>query len=627
VLCDRLPSVPNVQEHDTTEVLYIFNGWVHENIIAKKTKMKFRLLLASSITSIIILSCTSKPAKTYDTWGVYGGNKENNHYSSLTQIDTNNVTQLQVAWEYHTHDSDKATQIQVNPIMVDDVLYGVSPKLKLFALNAATGKEIWKFDPVDTTKKDVKGFGYFMMNVCRGVAFYTDGKADKRIFYGAGSSLFCIDANTGKPITSFGDSGTIDLHNDLGLDAAQLYVAATTPGMIYKDMIIIGDRVNEEMPAAPGHIRAYDVHTGKLRWVFHTIPQPGEPGFETWDDSTAYKHVGGANCWSGFSLDEERGILYAPLGSSVYDFYGGKRTGQNLYANSLLALDANTGKRIWHFQTVHHDLWDRDLPMAPALVTITKDGKKIDAAIQPTKSAFVFMFDRVTGQPIYPVEEKPVPIETELNGEKPNATQPFPTMPLPFARQSLTEKDLNNLVPDSSYQDIKQKLASYKTGFIYNTPSKEGTVIFPGYDGGGEWGGPAVDPGTGILYINASEMPWVLTMVDLKDKPVVAETNLQAGKRLYTTTCMACHGPERQGGGNNPTLIGVNKKYSEEQFMQLVSSGRRMMPAFNQLAESEKKALASFVLDLENKANTKICCACSPGGCLEQNAIQRHRLQ
>jgi len=217
--------------------------------------MKFRLLLASSITSIIILSCTSKPAKTYDTWGVYGGNKENNHYSSLTQIDTNNVTQLQVAWEYHTHDSDKATQIQVNPIMVDDVLYGVSPKLKLFALNAATGKEIWKFDPVDTTKKDVKGFGYFMMNVCRGVAFYTDGKADKRIFYGAGSSLFCIDANTGKPITSFGDSGTIDLHNDLGLDAAQLYVAATTPGMIYKDMIIIGDRVNEEMPAAPGHIR------------------------------------------------------------------------------------------------------------------------------------------------------------------------------------------------------------------------------------------------------------------------------------------------------------------------------------------------------------------------------------
>lgn len=564
--------------------------------------MRSKPLLAA-VVIMIAVSCTSEQEKNYDTWSVYGGNKENNHYSSLTQIDTSNVTQLQVAWEYHTHDSDKMTQIQVNPIMIDGVLYGVSPKLKLFALDAATGQEKWVFNPVDTTKKDVKGFGYFMMNVCRGVAYYTDGKDDKRIFYGAGPRLFCINAATGKPVTTFGDNGSIDLHNDLGFDASQLYVASTTPGIIYKDMIIVGDRVNEEMPAAPGHIRSYDVHTGKLRWIFHTIPQPGEPGFETWDDSTAYKHVGGANTWAGFSLDEEKGILFAPVGSAVYDFYGGKRTGQNLYANSLLALDANTGKRIWHFQTVHHDMWDRDLPMAPALVTITKDGKKIDAAVQPTKSGFIFVFDRATGDPIYPIEEKPVPAESELAGEKPNPTQPFTT--LTFARQSLTEKDLNNIIPDSSYQDIKQKLATYKTGFIYTPPSKEGTIIFPGYDGGGEWGGPAVDPITGIIYLNASEMPWVLTMVDIKDKPVTAETNLQAGKRLYTTTCMTCHGPKRQGGGNFPTLIGVNKKYNEEQFVQLVSSGRRMMPSFSQLAESEKQALASFILDIRSKQNEK----------------------
>ncbi|MEO6289035.1 MAG: c-type cytochrome, partial [Ginsengibacter sp.] len=557
--------------------------------------MNLRLLPAAFIITILA-SCTSTTEKKYDTWSVYGGNKENTHYSSLKQIDTNNVTQLQVAWEYHTRDSGKNSQIQVNPIIVDTVLYGVSPKLKLFALDAASGKEKWVFDPA---KDSLANGGRFMFNISRGVTYYTDGKDDKRIFFGAGNSLYCIDANTGSPIGSFGTGGKINLLNDLGMDASQLYIAATTPGIIYKDMIITGGRVNEEMPAAPGHIRAYDVHTGKLRWIFHTIPQPGEPGFETWDDSTAYKYTGGANCWAGFSLDEKRGIVFAPLGSAVYDFYGGKRLGQNLYANSLLALDANTGKRIWHYQTVHHDLWDRDLPMAPALVTITKDGKKIAAAVQPTKSGFIFVFDRATGNPIYPIEERPVPTESELIGERPNPTQPFTT--LTFARQSLTEKDLNNIVSDSSYQEIKQKLVGYKTGSMFNAPSKEGTVIFPGFDGGGEWGGPAVDPETGIIYLNASEMPWILTMVDLSDQPAKSETYLQAGQRLYANTCMTCHGPERKGSGSYPSLLGINKKYDEDSFLQLVSSGRRMMPAFNQLAESEKKALASFILDVRRE--------------------------
>jgi quinoprotein glucose dehydrogenase len=359
------------------------------------------------------------------------------------------------------------------------------------------------------------------------------------------------------------------------------------------------------MPAASGHIRAYDVHTGKLRWIFHTIPQPGEAGYETWENKEAYKHIGGANSWAGFSMDEERGIVFAPVGSAVYDFYGGKRLGQNLYANSLLALDAATGKRIWHFQTVHHDIWDRDLPTAPALVTITKDGKKIDAVAQPTKSGFIFLFNRITGEPLFPIEEKRVPVESDLIGEKPHPTQPFPTLPLPFARQSLTEKDLNNIVPDSSYQDIKKRLASYKTGFIYNTPSKQGTVIFPGYDGGAEWGGPAVDPSTGIMYVNASEMPWILTMVDIKEQKLGPETYLDAGKRLYSVKCMACHGPEMKGGGNFPTLVGVDKKYTQDSFIQLISGGRRMMPAFNQLAESEKQALASFVLNLKTNQPKK----------------------
>ncbi|HVZ97378.1 MAG TPA: PQQ-binding-like beta-propeller repeat protein [Chitinophagaceae bacterium] len=557
------------------------------------------------IALLLLFSCNSAHRKNYNGWSIYGANHDNNHYSSLTRIDTNNVSQLQVAWTYHCGDADSMTQIQTNPIVVGSILYGISPKLKLFALDAATGKPVWTFDPFDTTMSHVKGLGYFSLNVCRGVAWYSDGNNDRRIFYGAGARLFCINADSGKPVASFGDNGSIDLHNDLGMDASKLYVALTTPGIIYKDMIIIGDRLDEETPAAPGHIRAYDVHSGKLRWIFHTIPQPGEPGYETWDNKEAYQHVGGANAWSGFSMDEKRGIVFVPTGSAVYDFYGGKRTGQDLYSDCLLALDANTGKKIWHFQTVHHDVWDRDLPTAPALVTITKDGRKIDAVAQPTKSGFIFLFDRVTGKPIYPVEEKPVPAESELTGERPNPTQPFPTWPAPFARQSLTEKDLNHLVPDSSYEDIKQKLASYKTGFIYNPPSKEGTVIFPGFDGGGEWGGPGLDPATGIIYINASEMPWVLTMVDVRSKPKTNETNLQAGKRLYASICMNCHGPERQGSGVYPALMGVNKKYTEEQFLRLISSGRRMMPAFNQFDESEKKALASFILDRKDEQKQK----------------------
>ena len=549
---------------------------------------------------VTICSCDHLPQQGNTDWKTYGGNKENNHYASLSQIDTGNVTQLKVAWEYHAGDAGQGTQIQVNPLVIDGVLYGVSPKLKLFALDAATGEQLWNFNPL-TDNSTTKGRGYFSMNVCRGIAYYADGRMNRRLFYTAGSRLYCIDALNGKPISSFGEKGSIDLHQDLGLDVSNLYVASTTPGIIYKDLLIIGTRVAEEMPAAPGHIRAYDVHTGKLRWIFHTIPQPGEAGYESWKNKDAYAHVGGANDWSGFSLDEDKGILFAPTGSAVYDFYGGKRAGDDLYANCLLALDAATGKRIWHFQTVHHDLWDKDLPAAPALITITKDGKKIDAAAQVSKSGFVFLFDRNTGKPIFPIEERPVPSNSELEGESPSPTQPFPTLPEAFARQSLTEKDLNQLIPDSSYKDIKQRLAGYETGFMFNLPGKKGTIILPGFDGGAEWGGPAADPKTGILYVNASEMPWVLTMVDIKGKPKMTETNLQAGERLYRSSCMTCHGPDKKGAGNYPSLIGAAQKYNETQFNSLLTGGRRMMPAFGQLSASEKQALASFVLDLKDK--------------------------
>jgi quinoprotein glucose dehydrogenase len=555
-----------------------------------------------TVLAITLIACNTKN-KTDKDWKVYGGSKAGGHYSNLSQIDTSNVSQLQVAWEFHTKDNEANTQIQVNPVIIDGILYGVSPKLKLFALDAATGESKWIFDPVDTNT--VKGAGYFSMNVCRGVTFYSDDKDNKRIFFGASTFLYCIDANTGKPVESFGDKGKIDLHNDLGRDVKDLYIAATTPGIIYKDMIIVGCRVAEDAAAIPGHIRAYDVHTGKLRWIFHTIPQPGEDGYETWDDKEAWKHIGGANTWAGFSLDEEKGILFAPTGSASFDFYGGKRPGDNLFANCVLALDANTGKRIWHFQTVHHDVWDRDHPTAPVLVTVTKDGKQIEAVAQPTKSGFIFLFERATGKPVYPIDEIQVSTASGLTGEKLSPTQPWPTFPKPFVRQTLTEKDLNTLIPDSSYNDIKNRLAGYKSGTIFEPPSKEGTIIFPGFDGGAEWGGPAYDPETGIFYINANEAPWILTLKDADTTTKKNETNLDAGRRLYTSTCMTCHGPQLQGSGNNPTLIGVEKKYTVDQFTQLIATGRRMMPALSQLDNEEKKAIASFVLNntTEQKKN------------------------
>jgi quinoprotein glucose dehydrogenase len=549
--------------------------------------------------NILLIACNNKD-KGQGKWEVYGGGKENTRYSGLTEIDTNNVKTLTKAWEFHTGDTGQNTQMQFNSIVVNDLLYAISPKLKLIALNAATGIQNWVFDPFDLNNNDYKGAGYFAMNVCRGVTYYADA-ASKRLFYGAGSNLYCIDAITGKPIQNFGNAGKIDLHNDLGRELQDLYIAMTSPGIIYKDLIILSTRVDEGAAAAPGYIRAYDVHTGKLRWIFHTIPQPGELGYESWDDKEAWKHIGGANAWAGFSMDEAKGIVYAPIGSASYDFYGGKRLGDNLFANSILALDAATGKRIWHYQTVHHDVWDRDLPTAPALVTITKDGKRIEAIAQPTKSGFVFLLDRLTGKPIYPIEEKPVPHVSELVGEKLSSTQPWPSFIEPFARQSLTEKDLNQFIPASSYADIKARLDKVNTGFIFNPTSKKGTVIFPGFDGGAEWGGPAYDTTTGLLYVNANEMPWILTMIDNKNEAPKKQTNEMAGKSIYMNNCAACHGLEKKGSGNYPSLIGTDKKYTSASFSELMAAGRRMMPSFKRLKKEEVEALSTYVLDLKEK--------------------------
>jgi quinoprotein glucose dehydrogenase len=550
--------------------------------------MRYTLLLSFLF---FIASC-SQTKKEYNTWNNYGGNKENIHYSSLTEIDTNNVEQLQPAWIFNTGDADtvKHSQIQCNPIVVDSIIYLTSPTLKLFALHAGTGQKIWEFDPDSMSLN-------FVLNNSRGVTYWTDGKNDKRIFYVASSYLHCIDATNGQLIRSFGDSGLVDLHNDLGREVQDLFVTATSPGIIYKDLFILGSRVDEGAAAAPGHIRAFDVRTGKLRWIFHTIPQPGEAGYETWEDPEAYKHIGGANSWSGFTLDEERGILFAPTGSASYDFYGGKRKGKNLFANCLLALDAETGKRKWHFQFIHHDLWDWDLPAPPVLVTIEKDGKKIDAVAQTSKHGMVWLFERESGNPVYPINEMQVDTNTELAGEKVWPSQPIPTFIKPFVRQSFSANDINPYLPDSSIAKLKKDLEGYRYGKMFLPPGKKPAVELPGFDGGAEWGGPSYDPQTGLLYVNANEMGWVVTMRDVAPEPPRKENYGQAGVRLYQKYCISCHGADRKGTGNFPTLINVQERYHDTDIMSLLSTGRRMMPSFNYITKEEKEAIISYILD------------------------------
>ncbi|NNE76360.1 MAG: PQQ-binding-like beta-propeller repeat protein, partial [Pricia sp.] len=385
-----------------------------------------RLTYLVLILSIVLGSCTNSPSPQSEArtdWPVYLGGNSGLQYSPLEQINKENVKRLKVAWEFATGDADRddKTQIQCNAIIIDGILYGSSPKLKIFALNAKNGEKLWMFDPNAQVN--------FGMNVNRGVAYWKEGEAE-RIFFTAGPELFCLDAKTGRLVNDFGQDGKVSLKEGLGKQAQDLYVVSTSPGVIFNDKIILGTRVSENADAAPGTVQAFNVKTGALEWTFHTIPLPGEPGYETWPEG-AFKEIGGANAWAGMSLDEERGTIYIPTGSASFDFWGGNRHGNNLYANCILALNAETGELIWHFQTVHHDIWDRDVPSPPALVTVKHEGRSIDAVAQHTKSGFVFLLDRETGKSLFPIEERAVP-PSDLKGELASTTQPFPLKPPPF---------------------------------------------------------------------------------------------------------------------------------------------------------------------------------------------------
>ena len=550
-------------------------------------QLKYKPIWVAFFT-LTIYNCVGTNEK-YTNWEKYQGDSGRNQYSSLKQINKSNVGELEVAWEYKTNDKLRSnSQIQCNPIIVDNILYGTSPSIKLFALNAATGELLWEFDP------ELE----FSPHVNRGVTYWESGN-DKRIFFTAGSLLFGINAKTGKPVVSFGTNGVTSLKSGLGAWAADLYVISSTPGLIYKDYLIIGSSVSESAGAAPGYIRAFNARDGSVEWVFHTIPKPGEFGYDTWPED-AYKRVGGANSWAGMSLDEERGVIYAPTGSASFDFWGGNRKGANLFANSIIAIEAETGKRVWHYQTIHHDLWDRDLPAPPNLVTVNHNGTTIDAVSQTTKSGHVFLFNRDTGEPLFPIEERPVG-KSDLIDEETWPTQPFPLKPPPFARQHFTEELITDISPEA-HEYVKAIWSTTRTGKQFIPPSTQGTMYFPGFDGGAEWGGASFDPTTNILYVNSNEMPWIQHMVELDlsmDKESRPKTIKDIGEKIYKSNCALCHGQDRKGNtsGSYPSLVNVKDRISRDELITILKNGQGFMPSFGQLSNDKNDALIAFLFD------------------------------
>jgi quinoprotein glucose dehydrogenase len=517
-------------------------------------------------------------------WRVKGGDPGNTRYSSLDQINRTNVAQLRPVWTYHTGDIPPGghSEIQATSIVVDGVLYATTPALAVIALRADRGTLLWRFDPFANHARE--------SHVNRGVVYWGEGR-DRRIFFSAGRRLYALDAQTGHAIPTFGDSGSVDLAAGLGRDVAGAYLVATSPGVVYKDVLVWGTRVGEDEGSAPGDVRAYDVRTGRIRWTFHTIPHPGEFGHETWP-ADAWRTAGGANSWAGMTVDLRRGIVYVPTGSATPDSYGGDRVGANLFANSLLALDALTGRRLWHFQTVHHDLWDRDLPAAPNLITVTRGARRVDAIAQITKSGFVFLFDRESGSALFPVEERAVPA-SDLRGEQAWPTQPFPLKPAPFARQMISEADLTDRSPEAN-EAARRRFRSLRHNGLFTPPSGEGSIIFPGFDGGGEWGGAAVDPETGVLYVNASDVPWIAAMREAAKIPPPTEVP-RTGAAVYALACAGCHGGDRRGHERAPPLIDIGARLSAEQLQQVLEGGRGFMPSFTALPEDEERAVIAYL--------------------------------
>ncbi len=507
--------------------------------------------------------------KSSANWPIIGGTPGNSHYCSLKQINRSNVAKLQVAWKFET---GQTGGLETTPLVVDGVLYALTPTLQVIALDAATGKLLWKFD------SHING-----TEPLRGLTYWTDGK-EKRLFAGVISFVYALDPATGKAIASFGKNGRIDLRENLERDPELQSWEITSPGAIYKDLLIVGGQNPETLPAPPGDIRAYDVRTGALRWSFHTIPHPGEFGYDTWPKG-AWKFEGAANNWAGMAVDMERGIVYVPTGSAVPDFYGKTRIGDDLFANTLLALNAETGKRIWHFQAVHHDMWDRDLPAPPILVSIPRDGKQIPAVVQTSKQGFVFVFNRETGAPLFPIENRPA-LPSTTPGEVASTTQPYPLLPEPLARQTITENDLTNRTPEAHDWAVKRLREIRHEGQFVPLSVGKDTLVDPSFEGGAEWGGPAIDPKTDVLYVNANNYASIGALA--------FNSGSSPGQTVYLAQCSICHGEHRQGTAEFPSLIHITQRLTPEQITATIHGGKGRMPALP-IVGSELKDLLAYL--------------------------------
>ncbi len=521
----------------------------------------------------------------HSTWKDYAGASDASQYSALAQINRDNVSKLQVAWNYPTGDGNKYL---FNPIVVDRMMYVLARNNSIVALDATTGKELWTHPSSPKTT----------LITNRGINYWESAdRSDRRLLFAANNFLEAIDARTGQSIPEFGENGRVDLRKDLGRDPESLtLVQSSTPGRVFEDLLILGSATNEEYESGPGDIRAFNVRNGRLVWSFHTVPHPGEFGYETWPKD-AWKTVGGANAWSGLSIDVKRGIVFIPTASPKYNFYGADRTGANLFGDSLIALNALTGKLIWYFQMVHHDIWDYDNATSPMLLTVRHEGKLVDVVAQSGKEGFVWVFNRETGEPLWPIEERAVP-RSDMPGEVTWPTQPFPSKPPPFARQSFTAKDLNPFIePEERQQLIKQMEAARNQG-LFTPPGVTDTVEMPGNNGGANFQGAAVDPIHGILFVVSKDLP---SMLKLELNPVEElpenSSPQEKGRAVFQSNCMLCHGANRAGQPPAvPSLIDVGSQLSSDQIRGVVTHGRGPMPAFPKLSDANLNSLLAYLL-------------------------------
>ena len=542
---------------------------------------------------VSLLLALTAAAQDHARWRDYSGAPDAAQYSSLKQVHRANVTQLQRVWTYSTGDGNKYF---FNPIVIDRTMYVLAKDNSIIALDAATGRELWAY----RAEPEIK------IITSRGINYWeSKDRSDRRLFFACNHVLRAIDARTGQPILSFGDGGRVDLKQGLDRDPASIaLVQSTTPGRVFEDLLILGSATNQGYGSAPGDIRAYDVRTGKRVWTFHTVPRPGEYGHDTWP-ANAWKTVGGANVWGEMSLDEKRGILYAPTASAKYNFYGVDRTGANLFSDCLIAIDARTGERIWHFQMVHHDIWDYDDATAPKLLTIRHEGRAVDIVAQVSKQGFVWVFDRVTGKPIWPIEERPVP-KSDMPGENTWPTQPFPTKPPPFARQTFTADDLSPFLNAQDRARFRDDLLSARNEGLFTPPGTRNTVQMPGNNGGANWGGAAVDPTAGMLFVVSKDLPAMLRLEpESKGQASASDTPEQRGRLVFEAHCQRCHAVDSRA--NSPgisSLADIGGRLNRPQIENVIRQGTGPMPGFPRIQAGDLDSLMAYLYNPSRAART-----------------------